>query len=188
MAGAIGKPPPRLRRGEILLASFRRRRRTIRGANGGGYTTPPQRAPFHPLHTLAYVDTRKADGASHQLFLYPVLPSSTQHVRGGSVSRRGLNQAARNRAQLSGGTNSAEATNSNASRSSGERGLGGEVLLSEKQPLPPALPFAYLFERGFGGERFSIEKCSPPKSFILFLDMRLGRVGRLGGRRRCRTS
>ena len=28
----------------------------------------------------------------------------------------------------------------NASRSSGERGLGGEVLLSEKQPLPPESP------------------------------------------------
>ena len=27
----------------------------------------------------------------------------------------------------------------NASRSSGERGLGGEALLSEKRPLPPAL-------------------------------------------------
>ena len=28
----------------------------------------------------------------------------------------------------------------NASRSSGERGLGGEGLLSEKPPLPPASP------------------------------------------------
>ena len=57
--------------------------------------------------------------------------------RGGSVSRRDHNQAAGTRAHLTGGTNSEEATNSNASRSSGERGLGGEVLLSEKQPLPP---------------------------------------------------
>ena len=31
--------------------------------------------------------------------------------------------------------------NSNASRSSGERGLGGEALLSEKRPLPPASPY-----------------------------------------------
>ena len=28
----------------------------------------------------------------------------------------------------------------NASRSSGERGLGGEALLSEKRPLPPESP------------------------------------------------
>ena len=62
------------------------------------------------------------------------------HGRGGSVSRRDHNQAAGTRVHLTGGTNSEEATNSNASRSSGERGLGGEVLLSEKQPLPPASP------------------------------------------------
>ena len=30
-----------------------------------------------------------------------------------------------------------KSTPSNASRSSGERGLGGEALLSEKRPLPP---------------------------------------------------
>ena len=30
--------------------------------------------------------------------------------------------------------------NPNASRSSGERGLGGEALLSEKRPLPPEFP------------------------------------------------
>ena len=41
---------------------------------------------------------------------------------------------------LSGGTSSEEAPNSNASRSSGERGLGGEGLLSEKPPLPPEFP------------------------------------------------
>ena len=33
-----------------------------------------------------------------------------------------------------------ERPNSNASRSSGERGLGGEALLSEKRPLPPESP------------------------------------------------
>ena len=87
-----------------------------------------------------YADPRKADGARHQLFLDPVAPSPTLHVRGGSVSRRGLNQLAGNRAPLSGETTYAEAANPNASRSSGERGLGGEALLSEKRPLPPAFP------------------------------------------------
>ena len=52
MAGAIGKlpdglrPPPRVRRREILLVSFRKKRGTIRGANGGRYTfLPRQRIP-----------------------------------------------------------------------------------------------------------------------------------------------
>ena len=44
--------------------------------------------------------------------------------RGGSVSRRDHHLAARTRAQLTGGSNSEEAVNSNASRSSGEGGLG----------------------------------------------------------------
>ena len=33
-----------------------------------------------------------------------------------------------------------KSTPSNANRSSGERGLGGEALLSEKRPLPPESP------------------------------------------------
>ena len=52
VAGAIGKlpdglrPPPRVRRREILLVSFRRRRGTIRGANDGRYILLPwQRIP-----------------------------------------------------------------------------------------------------------------------------------------------
>ena len=128
---------------------------------------PSTKGTFSSLAHLAYVDTRKADGASHQLFLYPVLPSSAQHVRGGSVSRRGLNQAARNRAQLSGGTNSAEATNSNASRSSGERGLGGEALLSEKRPLPPESPHYKFFGRGSGGGASCKEAASSGVSLFL---------------------
>ena len=100
----------------------------------------PQRPPFSPRAHPPYADPRKADGTRHQLFLYPVAPSPTLHVRGGSVSRRGLNQPSENRAPLSGGTTYAEAANPNASRSSGERGLGGEALLSEKRPLPPEFP------------------------------------------------
>ena len=73
------------------------------------------------------------------------------HVRGGSVSRRGLNQAYRRKTALPGGTPYAEATNSNASRSSGERGLGGEALLSEKRPLPPASPTPASLQEGARG-------------------------------------
>ena len=58
----------------------------------------------------------------------------------GSVSRRDHSQYAGNRAQLTGGTTYAKAYPPNARRSSGERGLGGEALLSEKRPLPPESP------------------------------------------------
>ena len=68
---------------------------------------------------------------------YKLLSGQTLIGRGGSVSRRDHNQAYWRAPHLSGGTNSEEATSSNASRSSGERGLGGEGLLSEKPPLPP---------------------------------------------------
>ena len=61
------------------------------------------------------------------------------HGRGGSVSRRDHNQAAGTRAHLTGGTNSEEATNSNASRSSGERGLGRGASLREAAS-PPRVP------------------------------------------------
>ena len=54
----------------------------------------------------------------------------------------------------------------NASRSSGERGLGGEVLLSEKRPLPPASPYPRLFGREREGGDFSSEK-SPPSQHSL---------------------
>ena len=54
------------------------------------------------------------------------------HGRGGSVSRRDLNQLAGIHTHLSGGTTYAEARNSNASRSSG--GSAREGLLSEKPP------------------------------------------------------
>ena len=62
------------------------------------------------------------------------------HVRGGSVSRRGLIRLHQRASHLSGGTKPAESTPPNASRSSGVGGLGGEALLSEKRPLPPESP------------------------------------------------
>ena len=93
--------------------------------------------------------------------------SPAPHVRGGSVSRRGLTQLPRNRRP----TSQAEPTQQkrptpNASRSSGERGLGGEVLLSEKQPLPPESPVIHprLLGREREGGDFSIEKSPPSQS------------------------
>ena len=55
-------------------------------------------------------------------------------------------------------------TKPNASRSSGVGGLGGEGLLSEKPPLPPASPPQSLFGWGSGGGGFSLEKLPPPES------------------------
>ena len=156
-------PPP--------LASFRRRRGTICSANGGGYPFPlrqyasQQKRFIHKKEPLInasapYADRMKADGARHRLSFYPV--PHTSHVRGGSVSRRGLNQVYRRKTALPGGTPYAEATNSNASRSSGERGLGGEALLSEKRPLPPESPNSTsLFGRGSGGGASRREAASP---------------------------
>ena len=52
------------------------------------------------------------------------------------------------------------------SYSSGERGLGGEALLLEKRPLPPAfLPTASL-RKGARGRGFSAEKPPPPEFFL----------------------
>ena len=57
--------------------------------------------------------------------------------------------------------------NPNASRSSGERGLGGEGLLSEKPPLPPESPHRNLFGREREGGDFSSEKSSPSHMYPL---------------------
>ena len=57
--------------------------------------------------------------------------------RSGSVSRRDHNPKTRKRAQLAWALKSEGKVKPIPSRSSGERGLGGEGLLSEKPPLPP---------------------------------------------------
>ena len=69
--------------------------------------------------------------------------------RGGSVSRRDHNQAYRRATALSGGTNYAEATNSNASRFPG--GSAREGPFSERPPPSHTLVFVLLFGRGPGG-------------------------------------
>ncbi len=65
-------------------------------------------------------------------------------------------------AHLSGGTTPEETYPSNANRSSGERGLGGEALLSEKRPLPQPFPFPHTASSGGGpGEGLLAEKPLP---------------------------
>ena len=70
--------------------------------------------------------------------------------------------------------------NPNASRSSGERGLGGDGLLSEKPPLPPAFPTHCLFGREREGGDFSSEK-SPPSQLFKYPLCLFQRVDGVGG-------
>ena len=74
----------------------------------------------------------------------------TPHVRGGSVSCRGLNQAAGNRAHLSGGTPYAEAHKPNASRSSGE-GVWGRGASLREAASPPESPHRKALREGARG-------------------------------------
>ena len=143
------------------LASFRRRRGTICSANGGGYPFPlrqytsQQKRFIHKKEPLSsasapYADRMKADGTRHRLSCYPV--SHTSHVRGGSVSRRGLNQAARNRAQLSGGTNSKESSQPKRQPLFGREGSGGRGASLREAASPPESPHVPL-KISYGGMR-----------------------------------
>ncbi len=87
--------------------------------------------------------------------------------RGGSVSRRDLNQAAGIRAQLAWGRKSGGAAPPIPSYSSGEGGLGGEALLLEKRPLPPVVPHPALRE-GARGRGFSQRSRLPRISFTSY--------------------
>ena len=77
----------------------------------------------------------------------------------------------------------------NASRSSGERGLGGEGLLSEKPPLPPESPHPLVFSGGSAREGPFLQKRSLPRKTItslLLLSKRLrSRDAPRGDRCRC---
>ena len=120
VAGAIGKPPPRLRRGEIRV------RRRI----------PSRLLPQKELSCVKRMTEATPP---------------TPHVRGGSVRRRGLNQAAGTRASLAWGRKFGGKVKLIPSCSSG--GSAREGLLSEKPPpshTPTSVP---LFGRGGLGER-----------------------------------
>ncbi len=119
----------------------------------------------------------------------------TSEGRGGSVSRRDHNQAYRRSTHLTGGTNYAEATNSNASRSSGGSAREGKdshsrqwrlsmavFLNRNKRPLaapievaellsekPPPSHYSVSFtlrERGSGGEALLSEKRPLPQNLL----------------------
>ena len=94
------------------------------------------------------------------MLMHMTADASTPHVRGGSVSRRGLTQRQRRYAQLAGGTNSEEATAPNASRSSGEGVWGGGASLREAASSPESRPHKSLRE-GARGRSFSQRSCLP---------------------------
>ena len=87
----------------------------------------------------------------------------TPHGRGGSVSRRDLTQVYRRHAHLSGGTNSAETSTPNASRSSG--GSAREGLLSEKPPPSHTRPHASGGMRAFHERWSPVRAAMPQKRF-----------------------
>ena len=92
--------------------------------------------------------------------------SPTPQVRGGSVSRHGLTQAYRRRPYPQAEPSKRNRTPPNANRSSGERGLGGEALLSEKRPLPPASPHPpWFFEREREGGGF-LQRSLLPRNLL----------------------
>ena len=84
----------------------------------------------------------------------------TPHVRGGSVSRRGLTQLTRNRPHLQAEPSKKKRPNLNASRSSG--GSAREGLLSEKPP-PSHTPVRPTSSGGGPGEALLVEKRPPPE-------------------------
>ena len=84
----------------------------------------------------------------------------TPHVRGGSVSRRGLTHRTRNRPYLQAEPSKKKRPNPNASRSSG--GSAREGLLSEKPP-PSHTPARSTSSGGGPGEALLLEKRPPPE-------------------------
>ena len=84
----------------------------------------------------------------------------TPHVRGGSVSRRGLTQLTRNHTNPQAEPSKKKRPNPNASRSSG--GSAREGLLAEKPP-PSHTPARPTSSGGGPGEALLVEKRPPPE-------------------------
>ncbi len=82
----------------------------------------------------------------------------TPHVRGGSVSRRGLTQAARNRHHPTGGTTSASIKPLKRQPLFGRGGLG-ERRFSQKAASPPESPPEYLsLSQSFGNGSVDVDE------------------------------
>ena len=93
--------------------------------------------------------------------------------RGGSVSRRDHNQAAGNRAELSGGSTYAEATPPNASRSSGE-GVWGRGASLREAASPPESPSTHVSSGGSAREGASLQRSPLPRIIIFHAPLTVG--------------
>ena len=147
VAGAIGKlpdglrPPPRVRRGEIPLGSL------CGGSQG----------------RISHTKHKKSDGNHHRIFMCPhaacprrlCQPPWTHASPSEPHPPHRRNHLCRS-------------TQLKRQPLFGRGGLG-ERGFSQRSRLSPRISYINLFERGFGGERFSIEKCSPPKYLTLSL-------------------
>ena len=164
VAGAIGKPPPRLDRGETLPCGgfaatpclFSQKEGTIRGANGGRYTLPPQQCTPQQksLSSVSLTADSSFCGGS-LLAVLPAKPPQKGLVPAAGGRRGSPPYATKVAAALSaavttttpiGETPTFQAEPSKQKRPTQtpaalrERGSGREALLSEKRPLPRSLP------------------------------------------------
>ena len=125
----------------LLVQGGRGLSSTIRSANGHPPSAEGDKVQLRALQARpkdgARLAALRSPFGNLRAPTYKQYQNPTSAGRGGSVSRRDHNQAAGNHANLSGGTNFAEATAPNASYSSG--GGPGEGLLLEKPP-PPEFP------------------------------------------------
>ncbi len=103
----------------------------------------------------------KSSPPAYRLVSYP-----TSEGRGGSVSRRDHNQVYQRNAHLTGGTNYAEATPPNASRSSGEGVWGGGASLREAASSPESPRSLSSGRERKGGELLFREAPLPRNHFI----------------------
>ena len=150
------------------LVSFCIRRGTIRGANGGGYTSCRSTiSPTEKLilsHALRRMTAPSAEGAKLRFRLcggeavdgarlaafqspppplratiYRLFREQTSADHGGSVSRRDLNPASRNRAHLAWARKPEKTTKPIPNRSSGE-GVWGRGASLREAASPPESP------------------------------------------------
>ena len=98
-------------------------------------TYPTERQPLFGSGGLGERRFSQRSGLSPR-----VSPTPTPHVRGGSVSRRGLNQLAKNRAHAQAEPSQKQRTPPNASRSSGVGGWGRGASLREAASPPESPP------------------------------------------------
>ena len=145
------------------------------GGGGGSFAgrmvedipLPPQEYSCIP-RTRRY---KKSRWRKPSAFLVSSSPSPTPHVRGGSVSRRGLNQLAGNHSYLSGGTNSEESSQPKRQPLFGREGSGGRGASLREAASPPrnsAIPPPASLRKGVRGRTLLYREVFSPANHYFF--------------------